>query len=67
MLSIFIADPGGGINQIPAECKISGDVRFIIFSETFLRPFSEMILSKNLKFYLFISFVLICRLTPFYE
>jgi len=22
------ADPGGGINQIPAECTISGDVRF---------------------------------------
>jgi hypothetical protein len=41
MLSIFIADPGGGINQIPAECTISGDVRFIIFPKTFLRPFLE--------------------------
>jgi len=38
---IFIADPGGGINQIPAECTISGDVRFIIFPKTFLRPFLE--------------------------
>ncbi|KAH0974298.1 hypothetical protein GBA52_016197 [Prunus armeniaca] len=27
--------PGGGINQIPAECTISGDVRCIIFSMTF--------------------------------
>lgn len=28
-------DPGGGINQIPAECTISGDVRFIIFDNYF--------------------------------
>lgn len=26
----FIADPGGGINQIPFECTVSGDVRFKI-------------------------------------
>ena len=23
-------DPGGGINQIPGECTISGDVRFVL-------------------------------------
>jgi hypothetical protein len=22
------ADPGGGLNQIPGECTISGDIRF---------------------------------------
>lgn len=27
-----IEDPGGGINQIPAECTISGDVRFVLLS-----------------------------------
>lgn len=35
-VSIFIvADPGGGINQIPAECTISGDVRFITLYRDF--------------------------------
>uniref|UniRef100_A0A7N2N1L7 Acetylornithine deacetylase n=1 Tax=Quercus lobata TaxID=97700 RepID=A0A7N2N1L7_QUELO len=34
--------PGGGINQIPAECTISGDVRFIILSNPFeYRPLTE--------------------------
>ena len=43
MFSFFIADPGGGINQIPAECTISGDVRFIILSNPFeYRPLTEM-------------------------
>lgn len=25
----FISDPGGGNNQIPGECTISGDIRLI--------------------------------------
>lgn len=43
MFSFFIADPGGGINQIPAECTVSGDVRFITLSNPFeYRPLTEM-------------------------
>lgn len=29
--SPFISDPGGGINQIPLDCTISGDVRLTPF------------------------------------
>jgi hypothetical protein len=29
IIALPIADPGGGINQIPGECTVSGDVRFI--------------------------------------
>lgn len=41
------ADPGGGINQIPAECTISGDVRFILFPEC-LSSLLTCILTKTL-------------------
>ena len=64
-VQFFIADPGGGINQIPAECTISGDVRFIILSNPFeYRPLTEMM--SYWGFFLSSS-LLFCRLTPFYK
>ncbi|PPS00165.1 hypothetical protein GOBAR_AA20490 [Gossypium barbadense] len=52
--------PGGGINQIPGECTISGDVRFILFPECL-----SSLLTKHV--FLLRLFFSVCRLTPFYN
>lgn len=64
-ISFFVSDPGGGINQIPGECTVSGDVRSWFFCQISYSPKQNDV--NYVSLWIFSILLSSCRLTPFYK